>query len=124
MVAAALPLFFNFSCGDTMSNLDVCVVGEINLDLILYGLPKILDLDRELLASGLAVTLGSSSAIFAHNLSILGSKVGFVSRTGGDALGQMALDRLAAAGVDMSRVSQGTGGTPTGLTVVLPQAQH
>jgi sugar/nucleoside kinase (ribokinase family) len=124
MVAAAPPHFLNFSCGDTMSNLDVCVVGEINLDLILYGLPKILDLDRELLASGLAVTLGSSSAIFAHNLSILGSKVGFVSKTGGDALGQMALDRLAAAGVDMSRVSQGTGGTPTGLTVVLPQVQH
>jgi hypothetical protein len=31
-----------------MSTLDVCVVGEINLDLILYGLPKELVLDREL----------------------------------------------------------------------------
>jgi hypothetical protein len=37
---------------------DVCVVGELNLDLILYGLPKDLALDRELLASGLALTLG------------------------------------------------------------------
>jgi sugar/nucleoside kinase (ribokinase family) len=107
-----------------MSDLDVCVVGEINLDLILYGLPKMLELDRELLASGLAVTLGSSSAIFAHNLAVLGTKVGFVSKTGGDALGQMALDRLAAAGVDVGHVSQGTGGTPTGLTVILPQVQH
>jgi sugar/nucleoside kinase (ribokinase family) len=107
-----------------MSDLDVCVVGEINLDLILYGLPKTLELDRELLASGLAVTLGSSSAIFAHNLSALGTKVGFVSKTGGDALGRMALDRLAAAGVDVGHVSQGTGGTPTGLTVILPQVQH
>ena len=61
-----------------MPDFDVCVVGEINLDLILYGLPKELVLDRELLASGLAVTLGSSSAIFAHNLAMLGSKVGFV----------------------------------------------
>ena len=50
----------------------VCVVGELNLDLILYGLPKDLVLDREHLASGLAFTLGSSSAIFAHNLSVLG----------------------------------------------------
>jgi hypothetical protein len=33
-----------------MPTLDVCVVGEINLDLILYGLPKELVLDRELLA--------------------------------------------------------------------------
>ena len=46
-----------------MPELDVCVVGEINLDLVLYGLPKELVLDRELLASGLALTLGSSSEI-------------------------------------------------------------
>src|ERR1035441_4493678 len=95
--------------GEDMSDLDVCVVGETNLDLILYGLPKMLELDRELLASGLAVTLGSSSAIFAHNLSMLGTKVGFVSKTGGDPLGKMALERLAAAGVDVSRVKQAAG---------------
>jgi sugar/nucleoside kinase (ribokinase family) len=103
-----------------MATLDVCVVGEINLDLILYGLPKELVLDRELLASGLALTLGSSSAIFAHNLSMLGNKVGFISKTGADALGKMALDRLSVAGVDVGRVSQATGRTATGLTVVLP----
>jgi sugar/nucleoside kinase (ribokinase family) len=103
-----------------MSTLDVCVVGEINLDLILYGLPKELVLDRELLANGLALTLGSSSAIFAHNLATLGSKVGFISRTGGDAFGKMALERLSAGGVDVGRVKQSTGGTATGVTVVLP----
>jgi sugar/nucleoside kinase (ribokinase family) len=36
----------------------------------------------------------------------------------------MALDRLAVAGVDVAHVSQGSGGTPTGLTVVLPQVQR
>jgi hypothetical protein len=41
-----------------MPMLDVCVIGEINLDVILYGLPKELVLDRELLANGLALTLG------------------------------------------------------------------
>lgn len=103
-----------------MPTLDVCVVGEINLDLILYGLPKELVLDRELLASGLALTLGSSSAIFAHNLAMLGNKVGFISKTGGDALGKMALERLSVAGVDVGHVRQATGRTATGLTVVLP----
>jgi sugar/nucleoside kinase (ribokinase family) len=107
-----------------MPGLDICVVGEINLDLILYGLPKELVLDRELLASGLALTLGSSSAIFAHNLAMLGTKVGFISKTGGDPLGKMALERLAVAGVDLSRVKQATGGTPTGLTVAIPYSQH
>jgi len=104
--------------------IEVCVVGELNLDLILYGLPKDLVLDREHLASGLAFTLGSSSAIFAHNLSVLGTKVGFIAKTGGDPLGKIASERLAEAGVDISRMTQGTGATSTGLTVVLPYAQH
>jgi sugar/nucleoside kinase (ribokinase family) len=107
-----------------MPELDVCVVGEINLDLILYGLPKELVLDRELLASGLALTLGSSSAIFAHNLAMLGTKIGFVSKIGADPLGKIALERIAAAGVDLSRVKQTAGRTPTGLTVAIPYLQQ
>jgi sugar/nucleoside kinase (ribokinase family) len=105
-----------------VSKLDICVVGETNLDLILYGLPNELVLDRELLASGLALTLGSSSAIFAHNLAMFGSRVGFISKTGGDALGKIALERVASAGVDISRVREGTGPTATGLTVILPSS--
>lgn len=101
---------------------EVAVVGELNLDLILYGLPKDLALDRELLAGGLSLTLGSSSAIFAHNLASLGTKVGFVSKIGDDPLGKLALEKLAAAGVDVRRVAQGK--TGTGLTVVLPYPQH
>lgn len=103
---------------------EVVVVGELNLDLILYGLPRELALDRELLANGLALTLGSSSAIFAHNLATLGTRVGFVSKIGDDALGQIALQKLAAAGVNVSRVKQGSGKTQTGLTVVLPYPLH
>jgi sugar/nucleoside kinase (ribokinase family) len=102
----------------------VCVVGETNLDLILYGLPKELVLDRELLATGLALTLGSSSAIFAHNLAMLGTKVGFISKIGSDPLGKIALERLAAGGVDISEVKQASTRTLTGLTVALPYLQH
>jgi len=102
---------------------EVCVVGELNLDLILYGLPKELVFDRESLASGLAFTLGSSSAIFAHNLATLGTKVGFISKTGDDPLGKMALDKLSAAGVEITKVRRG-GKTPTGLTVILAHPLH
>ncbi len=104
--------------------IEVCVVGELNLDLILYGLPKDLVADREFLASGMSFTLGSSSAIFAHNLCALGTKVGFVSKIGGDVLGKMAAERLTTAGVDTSRTKQATSKTSTGLTVVLPHTQH
>ncbi|MGO8790289.1 MAG: carbohydrate kinase family protein [Terriglobia bacterium] len=104
-----------------MPQFDVTVVGELNLDLILYGLPAELELERELMASGLALTLGSSSAIFAHNLAVMGSKVGFISRIGTDPLGEIAITRLAAGGVDVSQVRKVAGPTSTGLTVILPR---
>ena len=105
----------------TVPHFDVTVVGELNLDLILYGLPENLEPERELLANRLALTLGSSSAIFAHNLSVMGSKVGFISRIGDDPLGQIALDRLAAGGVDVAKVRKVSGPVTTGLTVILPR---
>jgi sugar/nucleoside kinase (ribokinase family) len=104
--------------------MEVCVVGELNLDLILYGLPQALELDREHLATNMAFTLGSSSAIFAHNLCALGTGVGFLSKTGDDALGRMAAERLSSVGVDTSRVRLGTGTTSTGITIVLPHLAH
>lgn len=102
-----------------MTGPDVCVVGEINLDLILYGLPEELKLERELLVHDAKLTLGSSSAIFAHNLSVLGTRVGIVSKVGTDPLGKIALDRLSEAGVDIRHVSSGVTPTSTGLTVIL-----
>jgi sugar/nucleoside kinase (ribokinase family) len=104
--------------------IEVCVVGELNLDLILYGLPEDLVLDREHLASNMTLTLGSSSGIFANNLCVLGTQVGFISKIGSDPLGKMAAERLSSSGVDISRMKQGTGKTSTGLTVVLPYTKH
>ncbi len=103
--------------------LDVSVVGELNLDMILYGLPEDMEPEREHLADRLAMTLGSSSAIFAHNLARLGSRVGFISRIGDDPLGVISLERLAEGGVDVSKVRTVSGPTTTGLTVILPHSR-
>jgi sugar/nucleoside kinase (ribokinase family) len=102
-----------------MPRFDVTIAGELNLDLILYGLPDEMPAERELLAERMVLTLGSSSAIVAHNLASLGSRVGFQSRIGDDQLGQMALERLAQAGVDVSRVRRIPAPTQTGMTVIL-----
>jgi sugar/nucleoside kinase (ribokinase family) len=102
-----------------MPRFDITIAGELNLDLILYGLPEQLLPERELLAQGMMLTLGASSAIVAHNLSALGSKVGFQSRIGQDQLGQIALERLQQSGVDISRVRRSPNTTGTGLTVIL-----
>ena len=102
-----------------MPQFDVTIAGELNLDLILYGLPEQLLPERELLADRMMLTLGSSSAIVAHNLSALGSRVGFQSRIGDDPLGQIALERLRKGRVDVSKVRVAPGQTTTGLTVIL-----
>jgi sugar/nucleoside kinase (ribokinase family) len=104
------------------SKFDISVVGELNLDLVLYGLPGHFELDREQLASNLSLTLGSSSAIFAHNLALLGNRVGFHSAIGEDPLGKICLERLNQAGVDISPVREFPA-KQTGLTVILPQPE-
>ncbi len=100
-----------------MSKLDIAIIGEINLDLILYGLPEQMATERELLPSGFAITLGSSSAILAHNLAALGSRVGFVTKVGDDSFGTLATERLRERGVDLAGVAHGA---KSGVTLILP----
>jgi len=102
-----------------VSRFDVTIVGEVNLDLILYGLPDELPRERELLADRMMLTVGGSSAIVAHNLAALGSRVGFQSRIGDDDLGQAALNTLQQSGVEVSQVRRVAGAVKTGLTAIL-----
>jgi sugar/nucleoside kinase (ribokinase family) len=106
-----------------MPTFEVTIAGEVNLDLILYGVPEELPRERELLADRMKLTLGGSSAILAHNLAALGSRVGFQSCIGDDDFGEIALQTLQQSGVDISRVSRMQGAVGTGITVVLQRAQ-
>ncbi len=107
----------------TEKQFDITIAGETNLDLILYGLPEQMPLERELLASGFMATLGGSSSILAHNLAILGSSVGFVTQLGRDDLGKIAVTRLEAAGVDLSRLTY-RNDLQTGVTILLPHGRE
>ena len=106
-----------------MARFDISVLGELNCDLILYGLPPVLEPEREHLASDFAMTLGSSSAIFAHNISLLGTLVGFTSCIGSDPLGKFCVERLSESGVDVSGVKCLANKT-TGVTVIFPVAKR
>ncbi|HEY0308838.1 MAG TPA: carbohydrate kinase family protein [Acidobacteriaceae bacterium] len=101
-----------------MRPFDITIAGEINLDLILYGLAEQMPVERELLADDFRLTLGSSSAILAHNLAALGMNVGFITKVGTDPLGTIALQRLQAAGVDFSSILTADG-LQTGVTILL-----
>ena len=63
--------------------LDVVVVGELNIDLVLWNVPMP-EYEKEKLAEDMRFAMGSSSAITAHNLSMIGSKVGFIGKAGQD----------------------------------------
>jgi sugar/nucleoside kinase (ribokinase family) len=108
-----------------MKKLDISIAGELNLDLIMYGLPEVMAVERELLGSGFQLTLGSSSAILAHNLAVLDARVGFVTLVGKDPLGKVALERLQEGGVDLSRVRVNErSATSTGVTLILPHGRE
>jgi len=97
---------------------DLLVVGELNPDLILSGdvAPAFGQVER--LLDDAALTIGSSSAIFACGAARLGLRVAFVGLVGDDEFGRFMLRALDARGVDVS----GVGVDPalkTGLTVIL-----
>jgi len=102
----------------TAPRLDVAIAGELNLDLVLDGIPETMPVERELLASAFQVTLGSSAAILAHNLASLGTKVGFVSLAARDHFGGMALDFLARRDVDLAAMRYGDN-AGSGVTIVV-----
>jgi sugar/nucleoside kinase (ribokinase family) len=105
-----------------MPEFDVTIAGEANLDMVFYGLPLELPVERELLASDLSILLGGSSANTAHNLAALGSRVGFITQTGNDAYAPLCLRELQNAGVDVSRAVPSPTGLGTGVTVFLQHA--
>ena len=102
-----------------MKPFDLAIAGELNLDLILYGLPLQMETERELLGTSFVSTLGSSSAIVAHNAASLGLRVRFATLIGDDDFGRLALQRLQRAGVDTSGAMIDPA-VQTGVTIVLP----
>ena len=101
------------------SQFDVTIAGEINLDLVLDGIGDPMPVERELLASAFRITLGSSAAILAHNLSALGTRVGFATLAARDEFSRMALSYLADRKVDLSGVRYSDSPAGSGVTVVV-----
>lgn len=98
-------------------NLDVVVIGELNIDLVLWNVPMP-EYEKENLAEDMRFAMGSSSAITAHNLSAIGGKVGFIGKAGEDNFGHFMITELNNGGVDTSKVIQDSS-LKTGATIVL-----
>ena len=103
-----------------MSNkkFDVIVVGELNVDLILNSIESFPEMGKEKIADEMNLMLGSSSAIFASNLSALGAKVAFIGKIGNDYFGDLVIEELTRKNVDVGMIIR-DGNCKTGATIIL-----
>ena len=101
---------------------DVLVVGELNVDLILNQIDGFPEMSKEKLAGEMTLTLGSSSAIFASNLSSLGARVAFVGKIGNDSFGDLVIQSLQNKGVQTDLILRDQK-LKTGATIVLNYAE-
>lgn len=77
----------------------ILVIGELNVDLIVSGLPSLPALGRELTCTGFSRALGSSSAIFSRALAGLGAQVDYMGKVGDDDNGRFMLAQLQGVGI-------------------------
>jgi sugar/nucleoside kinase (ribokinase family) len=96
--------------------LKILIAGELNLDLILQNYRTFPALGREVLVDDVTLTMGSASAICACGLARLGNAVTFTSKVGADSWGELCKSKLAAFGIDISRVVTDPA-LKTGITV-------
>lgn len=105
-----------------MKSFDLLVAGEINPDLILNGNFSLEFGQTEKLVDSAALTIGSSSAIFACGAARLGLKTAFTGICGDDLFGQFMLTQLQLRGVDTAAIQVVPGGI-TGLSVILNRGE-
>ena len=101
-----------------MEKYDVIAIGELNVDLILNKVDGEPEIGKEKFAEDMIMTLGSSTAIFAANVSSLGSRTAFVGMIGKDSFGGLVKSSLNEKGVDTSLLIE-TDRSATGATIIL-----
>ncbi|MEJ5961065.1 carbohydrate kinase family protein [Pedobacter immunditicola] len=106
-----------------MNDKGILVIGELNIDLILNSIQGFPAIGEEILANEFNVTMGSSSAIFASNISILGVDTTFCGMVGRDSFGQFICEELRRKNVNTTHIVESER-YKTGITVVLNYDQN
>jgi sugar/nucleoside kinase (ribokinase family) len=101
-----------------MTDYDVLVLGEINVDLILAAEEIVPVFGQETLVDETTLTIGGSSVIFACGAARLGLRVGYVGVVGEDEFGRFMLREMSSRGVDVEPVIVDPA-VKTGITVSL-----
>jgi ribokinase len=96
----------------------VAMIGNLNMDLIIRGVPRLPVWGQEVIGTGYSLVPAGQAAYTAFALRALGVPVRLVAGVGEDPWGREILGALAAAGVDCGAVEV-LPGTLTGITVAL-----
>lgn len=96
----------------------VLVIGELNIDMIFNHIKGFPEIGEEKISQDLTTTLGSSSAIFAANLSSLGTEVSYLGMIGKDDFGAFIIESLCGAEVETKNIITSEV-YKTGVTMVL-----
>jgi len=96
----------------------ICLIGNLNMDLILRGLSTLPDWGQEVVGGGYVLAASGQAGYCAFALGALGERVAVIGTVGDDAYGRQILSALEARGVD-TRGVETVPGSPTGLTVAL-----
>jgi sugar/nucleoside kinase (ribokinase family) len=94
----------------------VLFAGDANADIILSGLARPPQEDREVFCDGFSAALGGSTTIAAAAYARLGGKAEFCGLVGGDEYGRLVRAELSRAGVG-TRLLRVARGERTGVTV-------
>lgn len=105
-----------------MKDKNVLVVGELNIDVILNRIKGFPVIGEEIVADDMNITMGSSSAIFACNISTLGIDTSFCGMVGKDSFGKFILDELKRKRIDTTYITESPE-HKTGVTIVLNYSQ-
>lgn len=105
-----------------MANPKLLVVGELNVDLILNQIQAFPQLGKEIIADGMNLCLGSSSAIMAANSAALGVDTTFCGVVGEDYFGDFILDELERKSVSCRHITR-LRNQKTGCTLILNYGQ-
>jgi sugar/nucleoside kinase (ribokinase family) len=90
--------------GDGHRDLDVVVIGEMNVDIVVTGVQVPLDFGAERLVDDVTLTAGSSGVLTTTGLADLGLRVGFCGLIGDDPFGHYMIEHCERHGIDHTGV--------------------
>jgi len=102
--------------GETVK--DICIAGNLNIDLIIRNVPKLPEWGQEVAGSNHIAVSSGQGGYLALALAKMGTPIRMVGNLAGDSFGDQIIDDLKEAGVDISDVEI-LDDCKTGITVAI-----